>query len=87
MTIVSAIRRRQCVHATGLGALNLFWSDWLRASAIGLSGRGKAKSVVLIFNAGAPSYLDLWDPKPDAPRPRRAGRVRMAPEALRLVRI
>jgi hypothetical protein len=27
----------------------------------------KAKSVILIFNAGAPSHLDLWDPKPEAP--------------------
>ena len=28
---------------------------------------GKAKSVILIFNGGAPSHHDLWDPKPDAP--------------------
>jgi hypothetical protein len=27
----------------------------------------KAKSVILIFNAGAPSHLDLWDMKPNAP--------------------
>ncbi len=30
-------------------------------------GLGKAKSVILIFNGGAPSHIDLWDPKPDAP--------------------
>src|SRR5207248_3102624 len=28
---------------------------------------GKAKSVILIFNCGAPSHTDLWDMKPDAP--------------------
>jgi len=28
---------------------------------------GKAKSVIMIFNGGAPSHHDLWDPKPDAP--------------------
>ena len=28
---------------------------------------GNAKSVILIFNGGAPSHLDRWDPKPDAP--------------------
>lgn len=28
---------------------------------------GKARSVILIFNDGAPSHIDLWDPKPDAP--------------------
>jgi len=27
---------------------------------------GKAKSVILIFNGGAPSHIDLWDPKPEA---------------------
>jgi hypothetical protein len=30
------------------------------------SGAGKAKAVILVFNSGAPSHLDLWDPKPDA---------------------
>ena len=30
-------------------------------------GPGKAKSIILIFNGGAPSHIDLWDPKPDAP--------------------
>ena len=29
---------------------------------------GKAKSVILIFNGGAPSHIDLWDPKPEAPK-------------------
>lgn len=28
---------------------------------------GKARSVILIFNCGAPSHIDLWDPKPEAP--------------------
>lgn len=27
----------------------------------------RAKSVILIFNGGAPSHIDLWDPKPFAP--------------------
>src|SRR5262249_40739105 len=31
------------------------------------SGKGRAKSVIMIFNCGAPSHIDLWDPKPDAP--------------------
>ncbi len=26
----------------------------------------KAKSLILIFNGGAPSHIDLWDPKPNA---------------------
>jgi hypothetical protein len=28
--------------------------------------RAKAKSIILIFNCGAPSHIDLWDMKPDA---------------------
>jgi hypothetical protein len=56
------------LQATGLGALNLFWTDWLRAERAGqVSDRRRAKSVILIFNCGAPSHLDLWDPKPAAP--------------------
>jgi hypothetical protein len=51
----------------GLGGLSLFWTDWLRAETAGAERRSKAKAVILIFNAGAPSHLDLWDPKPDAP--------------------
>lgn len=27
----------------------------------------QARSVILIFNCGAPSHIDLWDPKPEAP--------------------
>jgi hypothetical protein len=30
-------------------------------------GPGRAKSIIMIFNCGAPSHIDLWDPKPDAP--------------------
>ena len=36
------------------------------AAPSGRSGPGRAKSVILIFNGGAPSHIDLWDPKPDA---------------------
>jgi len=31
------------------------------------TGPGRAKSIILIFNGGAPSHIDLWDPKPGAP--------------------
>jgi hypothetical protein len=50
-----------------LGALGLFWDGWRRAEAAGPARSGKARSVILIFNCGAPSHLDLFDPKPDAP--------------------
>jgi hypothetical protein len=62
------LSRRQFLHSGALGALGLFWADWLRAAAAGAPGRrARARSVILIFNAGAPSHLDLWDMKPEAP--------------------
>ena len=60
--------RRRLLTASGLSALGLFWADWICAETSGSKGsRRKAKSVILIFNAGAPSHLDLWDMKPNAP--------------------
>lgn len=64
------LTRRSVLHASGMGMLNLGLSQLTalgtasKPSSIGL---GKAKSVILIFNGGAPSHIDLWDPKPDAP--------------------
>lgn len=54
---------RRAVLGTGLGALGLWPLPWLRGAESHRAG-AKAKSVILIFNAGAPSHLDLWDPKP-----------------------
>lgn len=50
--------RRGVLAAGGLGLLAGGWTP---------SRGGKAKSVILIFNCGGPSHIDLWDPKPDAP--------------------
>src|SRR5262249_58195560 len=62
------VARRAVLGMGGLAGLSLFWSDWLRVAAAGTTNaRAKAKAVILIFNAGAPSHLDLWDMKPDAP--------------------
>ena len=41
-------------------------ADWAHAAAAGASRTRKTKSVILIFNGGAPSHIDLWDPKPNA---------------------
>src|SRR5687767_7878498 len=42
-------------------------SDVLRLQAAAASPRTK-KSVVLFWLSGGPSHIDMWDPKPDAPR-------------------
>jgi hypothetical protein len=62
------LTRRRLLRMGGLGAFSLFWSNWQRLKAGGPArNSAKAKSVILIFNAGAPSHLDLWDMKPNAP--------------------
>jgi hypothetical protein len=47
-------------------ALGAYWTGWAQALAGQAQRAGKAKSVILIFNCGGPSHIDLWDPKPDA---------------------
>src|SRR5438067_9376850 len=60
------ISRRRFIGTSGAAGLGLFWSDWLRAAANGTpNNHARARSVILIFNAGAPSHIDLWDPKPE----------------------
>jgi hypothetical protein len=59
--------RRQFFHHTGLGAAGLLLANWVQAQTTAQPGnRGRARSVILIFNCGAPSHLDLWDMKPGA---------------------
>jgi len=55
--------------AGSLGGACAGWSSILNASPTGRSnsGHSKARSVIMIFNCGAPSHHDLWDPKPQAP--------------------
>jgi len=69
--------RRELLRVGGVGLFGLSRGQILKleAQAKGAeapagkrSGWGKAKSVILIFLQGGPSHLDIWDPKPDAPR-------------------
>lgn len=59
------LSRRSVLRGVG-AALFPLCADWSRAAATAGSRVSKAKSVIMIFNGGAPSHLDLWDPKPDA---------------------
>lgn len=58
--------RRHFLSASGLGGMSLFWQSTLGKLAAAASPNGTAKSVILIFNCGAPSHIDLWDLKPEA---------------------
>src|SRR6185437_9182693 len=59
------------IGVLGVGGLALGLDDVLRLRALA-AGAGKAretkvKNCILIWNAGGPSHIDTFDPKPDAP--------------------
>ncbi len=57
--------RRDLLRVGALGALSL--ADLLRARADAPSPKSRIRAVILLQHYGAPSHIDLWDPKPDAP--------------------
>lgn len=63
------VTRRDFLQVGSLGALGLSLADLHRIEAAttttGKTGRNE-RSVIMIFNLGAPSQLDTFDPKPDA---------------------
>jgi hypothetical protein len=69
------ISRRDFLQAGTLGAIGLSLPELLAAEArakeaqqtLNKPAPGDERSVIMIFNLGAPSQLDTWDPKPEAP--------------------
>lgn len=67
------LTRRDWLEVGGLGLLGLGASDLLRATSLANeptpshSSFGKAKSCILLYLYGAPSQLETFDPKPEAP--------------------
>ncbi|HVC97267.1 MAG TPA: DUF1501 domain-containing protein, partial [Pirellulales bacterium] len=62
------VTRRDFLQAGALGAIGLTLADLVAAEAQGnVAAKHDDRSVIMIFNLGAPSQLDTWDPKPDAP--------------------
>lgn len=73
-----SLSRRELVRVGGISLLGFGLPDILRqqfatprAAAAerpaSVPGFGKADSVIFIYLQGAPSHIDLWDPKPGAP--------------------
>ncbi|MEX1231604.1 MAG: DUF1501 domain-containing protein [Planctomycetaceae bacterium] len=59
------VSRRAAVQS--VAGAGLFAGGWLNSAKIAAANsQPRAKSVILIFNCGAPSHLDLWDMKPNA---------------------
>ncbi|MBI2823531.1 MAG: DUF1501 domain-containing protein [Planctomycetia bacterium] len=60
--------RREFLQAGTLAAIGLSLPDLLAAKAAGSVARDHdERAAIMIFNLGAPSQLDCWDMKPDAP--------------------
>src|SRR5258707_2874602 len=53
----------------GLSALaGLSMADVLRLQAQAAPAGKDRRAVILFWLSGGPSHIDMWDPKPDAPR-------------------
>src|SRR6186713_3542840 len=69
ITTCDGITRRDFLQVGTLGAIGLSLSHLAALKAAGAVNRGNdEKAVIMIFNLGAPSQIDTWDMKPDAPR-------------------
>jgi len=62
------LSRRDFLQAGTLGAIGLSLPQLLAAEARGaVDPKADRRSAIMIFNLGAPSQLDTWDMKPEAP--------------------
>ena len=62
------VTRRDFLQVGALGAIGLGLPQLMALKAQGaISPEDDKRSAILIFNLGAPSQLDTWDMKPDAP--------------------
>ena len=69
ITTCDGISRRDFLQAGTLGALGLSLPMLNALRAQGAVDKSKDdRSCIMIFNLGAPSQIDTWDPKPEAPR-------------------
>src|ERR1041384_3920735 len=69
ITTCDGITRRDFLQVGALGAIGFTLSQFAALQAAGAVASGKdERSAIMIFNLGAPSQLDTWDMKPDAPR-------------------
>ncbi len=59
--------RRDFLQVGALGAMGLTLPTYLAAREKGLVKDDNDRACIMIFNLGAPSQLDTWDMKPDAP--------------------
>lgn len=62
------VTRRDFLQVGALGAIGLTLPQLLAAQAMGaVKEKDDDRACIMIFNLGAPSQMDTFDPKPDAP--------------------
>src|SRR6516164_8875962 len=61
------LTRRDFLHAGSLGLLGLTLPDVFALRVLGAMNPGKDVNCILLMLVAAPSQLDTWDMKPDAP--------------------
>src|SRR5260370_24508391 len=66
-TDCEGFHRRDFLKLGTGGLLGLGLADLLRLEACADKAKRKAASVIMVWLAGAPSTIDMWDLKPDAP--------------------
>jgi hypothetical protein len=65
--LCDGITRRDFLHAGSLSLLGLTLPEFLAMRAQGAVRNDKDINCIMLFLLGAPSQLDTWDMKPDAP--------------------
>ena len=61
------VRRRDFLHAGSLALLGFGMPDFASLKALGAVNPDKDVNCIMLFLLGAPSQLDTWDMKPEAP--------------------
>jgi len=64
---VIGVTRREALQIGYSGLLGLGLSSVLAGRANAAKANGKSKSMIVVFLTGAPSHIDTFDMKPDAP--------------------
>ena len=61
------LTRRECLTIGGLGLAGLTWADLLRSRAHGSTATSPGRAIIMVYLAGGPSHIDMYDLKPEAP--------------------
>src|SRR5438552_2699267 len=67
VSLCDGFTRRDFLHAGALSMLGLTMPEFMALKAEGAVRKDKDINCIMLFLLGAPSQLDTWDMKPDAP--------------------